>query len=167
LKLGAKVELIIEIDISTIKAEIRTEKDVGIRATRAKFKVRFKIKVTISIRAEIGKASIEVVVEVSVRAKIRKESIEVVIEVSIRVISVFSTDRVTEARGTKGSYNTKSRTEFKVRTGIIETKVSVKAKTGIRIVKAYIKSVIFRFVRIVSYRTIVLKVRKGSRLKVC
>jgi len=172
LKLRAKAKLITETDIDTIKAKTGTERDVSTRAARgdvegAEFEVRSKIKVVTSVRAEIGKASIEVVVEVGVRAEIRKESIEAVTEVSIRAISIFSTDCIAKARGTRGSCDTKSRIEFKVRIRIVETKVSAKARTGIGIVEVYVKSTTFRFVGTASCRAIVSRVRKGSRLEVC
>jgi len=136
------IRIVVKININTIEAKTRTERDISIRATRAKFRIRFKIKVIISVQA-ISVFSIDYITKakrnVGIRAKIRKDS-------------VFSTDRIAKVRGTKSSYNTKSRTEFKVRTGIV---------------KAYIRSTVFGFVRIASYRAIVLKVRKGSRLKVC
>ena len=134
---------------------------MGTGATRAEFRVGSKTGVTTGVRAEIGKASTEAAAEVGVGA-----------------VSVFSTDRVTKA-GTKGSRDTKSGTEFKAG-GIVETGGGAKARTGIRIVKAYTGGATFRFIGrgTASYRAVFegrgrcysalfLRVGKGSRSEVC
>jgi len=134
-KTGLKTEIriVVRINVSTIKAKIKIERDVGTRAIRG--------------------------------VKIRKDNIKVTIKVSVRAI--FSTDYIAEVGRTKGSRDAKSGIKFKVRIRIIKIKVSTKARTRIRIIKVYTRSIMFRFVRIASYRAIVSGVRKESRLEVC
>jgi len=155
LKLKAKVKLIIKTNINTIKVKTRIKRNINTRVIRVKFRIRFKIKVVINIRV-ISIFSTDYIAkakgDVNTRAKIKKESIKVVIKVNVRIISVFSIDYIVKVR-IKSSYNTKSKIEFKAR-GIVKIKVSTKARTRIRIIEAYTRSITFRFVRIVSYKSI-------------